>query len=288
MSEPRKKKKGINDFLEMKKLGQKITFLTAYDYPTAALAEQAGLDILLVGDSLGMCVYGYEGTLPVTMTQMLLHSEAVRRGAHNTFIVGDMPFMSYQRSIEDAVYNAGRFFKKAGIDAVKLEGGKKVCDRIRAIVEAGMLVMGHIGLTPQSSGQMGGFKAQGRTLEAAEALIDDAKAIRAAGAFSLLLEAVPPEVSSYIARNLTIPTLGIGAGPGVDGQLLIVNDLLGVFQPFTPKFVKRYGEIGENILKAMGEYVAEVRGGLFPTPSHCYNMIEGEKERFEEMIKRPE
>jgi len=224
------KKKSIHDFTQMKKEGKKITFLTSYDFPTAQFAEAAGLDMLLVGDSLGMCVYGYEGTIPVVMNQMIYHAQAVRRGAPNTFVIGDMPFMSYQSSMEKAVENAGRFLKEAGCDAIKLEGGRRVVQVIRAIVEAGIVVMGHIGLTPQSSGQLGGHKAQGRTAELARLVVEDALAVQEAGAHMILLEAIPPEVGAYIARTLRIPTLSIGAGPDCDGQLLIVSDLIGQFQ----------------------------------------------------------
>lgn len=259
----------------------KITYLTAYDYPTASLAEKAGIDMLLVGDSLGMCIYGYETTLPVTMDQMICHSEAVRRGAPNTFVVGDMPFMSYQGSVECAVNNAGRFLKEARVDAVKLEGGRRAIPQIKAIVEAGMLLMGHIGLTPQSSGQLGGFKAQGRTAEAALELLEDARAIQKAGAFSLLVEAVPPEVCKMIRDELTIPVLSIGAGIHADGQLMIVSDMLGIFQAFTPKFVKKYANLSEVILKAIGAYAEDVKAGHFPEPQHTYNMVEGEFAKLE-------
>src|SRR4030067_1234238 len=208
-----KKKLSIHELAKMKREGEKIAWLPAYAYPTARFAEEAWLDLLLVGDSLGMCVYGYEGTVPVTMEQCIVHCQAVRRGAPNTFVIGDMPFMSYQQSDQDAVANAGRFLKEAMVDAIKLEGGRRVITRIRAILDAGMVVCGHIGLTPQSSGQLGGHKVQGRTTESARALIEDALAIEEAGAQFLLLEAVPPEVAGFIARRLSIPVDGIGAGP---------------------------------------------------------------------------
>lgn len=270
-------KKTILDFQKMKKDGAKITWLTSYDYPTAAFAEKAGIEMLLVGDSMGMCVYGYSaGTLPVTMDQCIVHTEAVRRGAPNTFVVGDMPFLSYQTTPDEAVRNAGRFYKEAGVDAVKLEGGRRIVDMIRAIVNAGMVVCGHIGLTPQSSGQMGGFKAQGLTAESAHELIKDALAIQETGAAFLLLEAVPPEVGQFIAKDLKIPVYGIGAGLHVDGQLLIVSDMLGIFQAFTPKFVKKYANLAEHIMKAMEDYTKEVKESKFPEDKHCYKMIEGE------------
>ncbi len=280
------KKKSLFDFYLMKKEAKKIAFLTSYDFPTAQFAEAAGLDMLLVGDSLGMCVYGYEGTVPVTMEQMIYHSQAVRHGAPNTFVIGDMPFMSYQISTEKAVENAGRFLKEAGCDAIKLEGGVRIASTIKAIVEAGIVVMGHIGLTPQSSGQLGGHKAQGRTAEAARLVIDDALAVQAAGAHMILLEAVPPEVSSTIASMLSIPVLSIGAGPGCDGQLLIVSDLIGQFQAFTPKFVKRYCDVAGIVTEAMKNYCDDVRKGAFPEDVHCYKMIEGEADKLREMLKK--
>jgi 3-methyl-2-oxobutanoate hydroxymethyltransferase len=280
------KKKMIHDFMNMKAKGEKITFLTAYDFPTAQFAEVAGLDMLLVGDSLGMCVYGYAGTVPVTMDQMIVHADAVRRGAPNTFVIGDMPFMSYQSSVEKAVENAGRFLKEAGCDAIKLEGGTRVAGQIRAIVDAGVLVMGHIGLTPQSSGQLGGHKAQGRTLDSARLVVQDALAVEEAGAQMILLEAVPPEVASHITKRLTIPVLSIGAGPHCDGQLLIVSDMIGQFQAFTPKFVKKYGDVAGTVINAMKAYAAEVREGKFPGNEHCYGMLPGEKEKFEKDFTR--
>jgi len=281
-----KKKLMLHELIKMKEEKKTITWLTAYDYPTAQFAEAAGLDMILVGDSLGMCVYGYQGTVPVTMEQCLVHCEAVRRAAPNTFVMGDMPFMSYQKSDEEAVENAGRFLKLANVDAVKLEGGKRVASRIRAIVDAGILVCGHIGLTPQSSGQLGGHKAQGRTLESAKMVIEDALAVQEAGAQLILLEAVPPEVAGYIRRKLSIPVYGIGAGPDVDGQLLIISDLLGQFQAFTPKFVKKYANLSEIVTKAIQDYIGEVQQGSFPEDKHCYHMLEGEVEKFNEYFEK--
>ncbi|MCX6093153.1 MAG: 3-methyl-2-oxobutanoate hydroxymethyltransferase [Candidatus Bipolaricaulota bacterium] len=280
-----KKKHSIHTLQEMKREARKIVWLTAYDYPTAQFAEAAGLDMLLVGDSLGMCVYGYEGTVPVTMDQCIVHSEAVRRAAPNTFVVGDMPFLSYQVSDEDAIRNAGRFLKEAGVDAVTLEGGKRITPRIRALLDAGIVVCGHIGLTPQSSGQLGGHKAQGRTIESARLLIEDALAIEATGAQLLLLEAVPPEVAGFIARKLSIPVLSIGAGPQCDGQLLIVSDLIGQFQAFTPKFVKKYCDVATMVTEAMKSYATDVREGRFPGDEHCYHMLKGEAERLPGLLK---
>ncbi|MBE0634728.1 3-methyl-2-oxobutanoate hydroxymethyltransferase [Candidatus Bipolaricaulota bacterium] len=269
----------------MKASGDKVAWLTAYDYPTAEFAEAADLDMLLVGDSLGMCVYGYAGTVPVTMDQCIVHCEAVRRAAPNTFVMGDMPFMSYQVSDEDAVVNAGRFLKEAGVDALKLEGGKRIISRIKAILDAGIVVCGHIGLTPQSSGQLGGHKAQGRTIASARVLIEDALAIEEAGAQLLLLEAVPPEVAGFIAKKLSIPVFGIGAGPETDGQLIIVSDMIGQFQAFTPKFVRKYANVAQVVTDAMKEYVSEVRGGVFPADEHCYHMLKDEIDHLPALTK---
>jgi 3-methyl-2-oxobutanoate hydroxymethyltransferase len=279
------KKKSIHDFLQMKKDRKKIAFLTSYDFPTAQFAEVAGLDMLLVGDSLGMCVYGYEGTVPVVMDQMIFHAQAVRRGAPNTFVIGDMPFMSYQSTVEKAVENAGRFLKEAGCDAIKLEGGKRVARVIQAIVDAGIVVMGHVGLTPQSSGQLGGHKAQGRTAEQANLVVEDALAVQEAGAHMILLEAIPPEVGQYISSTLRIPVLSIGAGPGCDGQLLIVSDLIGQFQAFTPKFVRKYCNVAEVVTNALKAYCTDVREASFPAEEHCYRMLEGEEEKFLALMK---
>ncbi|MCK5835916.1 MAG: 3-methyl-2-oxobutanoate hydroxymethyltransferase [Desulfobacula sp.] len=279
------KKKAIHDFYKMKQAGKKVTWLTSYDFPTAQFAENAGLDMILVGDSLGMCVYGYKGTVPVTMDQCIVHCDAVRRGAPDTFIVGDMPFMSYQTCDTDAVANAGRFLKEADVDAIKLEGGTRVASRIKAIVEAGIVVIGHIGLTPQSSGALGGHKAQGRTASDAAMVVEDALAVQGAGAQMLLVEAVPPEVAQYIAQTLTIPVFSIGAGKECDGQLLIVSDLIGQFQAFTPKFVKKYCDVATIITNAMKEYCKDVREKKFPEDQHCYHMLKGEKQLFLDRMK---
>jgi 3-methyl-2-oxobutanoate hydroxymethyltransferase len=279
-----KKKLSRIDLQQMKDRKEILVWVTAYDYWTARFAEEAGMEMILVGDSLGMCVYGYEGTVPVTMDQCICHCEAVRRAAANTFVIGDMPFLSYQVSVEDAVRNAGRFYKEAHVDAIKLEGGRRVCAQIRAIVDAGMMVMGHIGLTPQSSGQLGGFKAQGRTAEAAMELITDARVIQEAGAFSLLVEAVPPEVCRVIRDDLKIPVYSIGAGIDADGQLMICSDVLGIFQAFTPKFVKKYENIATRTIKAFAEYAKDVRSGEFPKPEHTYKMVEGELPKLEKLL----
>jgi 3-methyl-2-oxobutanoate hydroxymethyltransferase len=276
-------KKSILDFRKMKGRGEKVAWMTAYDAPTAACAEAAGMDMLLVGDSLGMCVYGFDGTLPVTMDMCLEHTRAVRRAAPNTFVIGDMPFLSYQTTPEDAVLNAGRFLKEAAADAIKLEGGVRVADKIRAIVDAGIVVFGHIGLTPQSSGQLGGFKAQGRTLESAKLVLRDAEAVQDAGAHALLVEAVAPEVTGVIRDRLEIPVYGIGAGPHCDGQVLIVSDVLGIFETFTPKFVKVYANLAEEMKRAFAQYAEDVRQGTFPGPEHVYHMLPGEAGRLSEL-----
>jgi 3-methyl-2-oxobutanoate hydroxymethyltransferase len=281
-----RKKITINDLYQKKKDGEKVSWLTCYDFPTAQFQEAAGIEMILVGDSMGMCVYGYPSTVPVTMGQCIAHSEAVRRGAPTAFVIGDMPFMSYQQSDEVAVDNAGRFLKEANVDAIKLEGGVRTVSRIRAIVDAGIVVCGHIGLTPQSSGQLGGHKAQGRTAESAELLIKDALAVQEAGAQLLLLEAVPPELSSFIAKKLTIPVYGIGAGLDTDGQLLIISDLVGQFQAFTPKFVKKYCDVARVYIDAVSAYIKDVKAKEFPADEHCYHIMKGEAEKIAAVLKK--
>ena len=280
-----KKKLARYELQKMKENGEQAVWITAYDFVTAQLAEQADMDMLLVGDSLGMAVYGYNGTVPVTVDQSLLHTECVRRGAPNTFIIGDMPFGSYQCGWKDAVKNATRYFKEAEVDCIKLEGGKRVADVIKAVTDAGMLLMGHIGLTPQSSSALGGFKAQGRTAEDAMATIEDAWAVYEAGAFAVLVEAVPPEVTKIIRDELPIPVYGIGAG-ACDGQVMICSDILGVFQAFTPKFVKKYANLGAEMKKVFEEYVKDVRETAFPAPEHTYSMLQGEMDKLAGMRKK--
>jgi len=276
----------INDLYEKKAAGEKVSWLTCYDFPTAQFQEVAGIEMILVGDSMGMCVYGYESTVPVTMDQCVVHAEAVRRGAPTAFVIGDMPFMSYQESDQVAVANAGRFLKEAGVDAIKLEGGVRTVSRIKAIVDAGIVVCGHIGLTPQSSGQLGGHKAQGRTAESAELVIKDALAVQEAGAQLLLVEAIPPELTKFITQKLDIPVYGIGAGLEADGQLLIVSDMIGQFQAFTPKFVKKYANIAEVITKAVAEYIKDVKADAFPEDQHCYHILKEEEKRFADMLEK--
>ena len=277
------KKKTILDFNEMKKEGEKVAWITAYDFPTAQFAEKAGMDMILVGDSLGMVVKGYKGTVPVTMEDCIAHSQDVRRGAPNTFCIGDMPFGSYQVSDEKAVENAARFLKEADMDAIKLEGGRRVSSQIEAISDAGIVVFGHIGLTPQSSGQLGGFKAQGLTVDSARELIKDAVSVQESGAQALLLEAVPPEVTEFITEKLDIPVYSIGAGLPCDGQLLICGDMLGMFQAFTPKFVKQYANVAEIEIEAFKEYIDDVKNEKFPTDDHVYHAKDSEEE-FEELF----
>jgi 3-methyl-2-oxobutanoate hydroxymethyltransferase len=281
-----RKKISINDLYQKKADGEKVSWLTCYDFPTAQFQEAAGIEMILVGDSMGMCVYGYQSTVPVTMDQCIVHSEAVRRGAPTAFVIGDMPFLSYQQSDEVAVANAGRFLKEANVDAIKLEGGVRTVSRIRAIVDAGIVVCGHIGLTPQSSGQLGGHKAQGRTAESAEMLIKDALAVQEAGAQLILLEAVPPELSSFISKKLTIPVYGIGAGLDTDGQLLIVSDLVGQFQAFTPKFVKKYCDVAKVYIDAVSEYIKDVKTKNFPADEHCYHILKGEEDKIAAVMKK--
>jgi len=250
--------------------------LTAYDYPMALLEDRAGIDIILVGDSLAMTVLGHENTLPVTMDEMIHHTKAVVRGAKHCLIVGDMPFMSYNTSEREAILNAGRLMKEAGADAVKLEGGVSVKDTVRAIVKGGIPVMAHIGLTPQTISMLGGFKVQGKDAQAAQKIIDDALSLEEAGAFSVVMEAVPAPIAKMVTERLTIPTIGIGAGVYCDGQVLVVHDMLGLFDRFTPKFAKRYVNLSEQILKAFGAYMEEVVNGTFPTDQHSFHIDEKE------------
>lgn len=259
-------------FKNAKQNGEKITMLTAYDYSTARLEDEAGVDAILVGDSLGMVVLGYENTLSVTMEDMIHHSAAVARGVKDAFVVTDMPFMSYQTSIYDAVNNAGRLIKEGHADAVKLEGGVKFANHIGAIVDASIPVMGHIGMTPQSVNAFGGFKVQGKSIEDAKQLIADAKAVQAAGAFAVVMECVPAPLAEYISRQLTIPVIGIGAGAGCDGQVLVYQDMLGMYSDFTPKFVKKFADIGQRMKNGFKLYFDEVKSGNFPASEHTFKI----------------
>jgi len=264
------------DVQTMKREGKKITMLTAYDYPMALLEDRAGIHIILVGDSVGMTVLGYENTVPVTMEEMIHHTKAVTRGAKFPLVIGDMPFMSYNTSEREAILNAGRFMKEGGADAVKLEGGASVKDIVKALVKAGIPVMGHIGLTPQTISMLGGFKVQGKDAQAAQKIIDDALLLEDAGAFSVLLEAVPAPIAKRVTERLKVPTIGIGAGVHCDGQVLVVHDMLGLFDRFTPKFAKRYVNLSEAILKAFDSYIQEVEKGTFPTDQHSFHIDEKE------------
>lgn len=262
----------VADFAKMKASGEKITMVTSYDYSTARLVDASGVNSILVGDSLGMVMLGYPDTLSVTMEDMIHHCSAVVRGSDNALVVCDMPFMSYQTGVYDAVVNAGRLMKEGRAGAVKLEGGVEFAEHVRAIVNASIPVCGHIGMTPQSVNAFGGFKVQGKTLAAAEKLVADALALEEAGAFAVVLECVPAALAEYISELLSIPTIGIGAGAGCDGQVLVYQDLLAMYSDFTPKFVKQYAQVGEMMKKAFGEYNNEVKNGEFPTVEHSYKI----------------
>ncbi|MCR4392379.1 MAG: 3-methyl-2-oxobutanoate hydroxymethyltransferase [Candidatus Acetothermia bacterium] len=279
-----RRKLTIPDLLAMVERGEKITFLTAYDYPTALLEDRAGMDMILVGDSGAMCLLGHKTTLPATMDFMVAITGAVARAASRAFVVGDMPYMSYQPSNETAVRNAGRFIAEGGADAVKLEGGARMAERVEAIVRAGIPVMGHIGLTPQAASMIGGLKSQGRSAATARALIDDAKVLEEAGAFAILLEAIPARVAELIVKRAKVPILGIGSGPACHGQLLIVHDILGLFEAFTPKFVKRYADLAPIMLQAFQEYIRDVKEGAFPGPEHVYHIPKEEWEQLQKLL----
>ncbi|SMB98459.1 ketopantoate hydroxymethyltransferase [Thermanaeromonas toyohensis ToBE] len=269
-----KKKPTIPQLWDMKREGKKIRMVTSYDYMMASLVDETDIEMILVGDSLGMVVLGYEGTVPVTMEEMLHHIKPVVRAARNTFIVGDMPFGSYNASIESAIHNANRILKEGGADAVKLEGGLNVVQTVEALVKAGIPVMAHIGLTPQTATQLGGFKVQGKDLEAAKRLIEEAQALEAAGAFAIVLECIPSSLAKIITEKISIPTIGIGAGPHCDGQVLVIHDMLGMFKRFTPKFVKKYADLAPQILDALNTYAREVAEGVFPAEEHSFGMSE--------------
>ena len=265
-------KNTVQTFKEAKNNHTKLAMLTAYDYSTAKLQDEAGIHGILVGDSLGNVILGYEDTISVTMEDMIHHGAAVARGAKNALVVVDMPFMSYQTSVYDAVVNAGRLMKEGRANAVKLEGGVSVCPQIKAITEAGIPVMAHLGLTPQSINAFGGFKVQGKNEAAARKLIDDAKAVEEAGAFALVLECVPAKLAKIISEQLTIPTIGIGAGAGCDGQILVYQDMLGMFSDYTPKFVKRFAEVGSVMKEAFANYIKEVQAETYPAEEHTFKI----------------
>lgn len=265
-------KNTVNTFREAKEKGEKLAMLTAYDYSTAKLEDEAGINGILVGDSLGNVVLGYEDTISVTMEDMIHHGAAVARGAKNALVVIDMPFMSYQTSVYDAVVNAGRLMKEGRANAVKLEGGAEVCPQIKAITDAGIPVMAHLGLTPQSVNAFGGYKVQGKSEAAAKKLIEDAQAIEKAGAFAVVLECVPAKLAEMVSAKLDIPTIGIGAGAGCDGQILVYQDMLGMFSDYTPKFVKRFAEAGQMMQGAFADYIKEVQEGSYPAPEHTFKI----------------
>ena len=269
----------IADLHQKKADGKKITMLTAYDFSTASMIDQAGIDAILVGDSLGMVILGLDSTVPVTMDDMIHHCKAVRRGVQRAFLIGDMPFMSYNVSREEAVRNAGRFLKEAGCDAVKLEGGVEMAPVVKAVVSAGIPVCAHIGLTPQTATMLSGFKVQGKDAAGAKALLDSAKALEEAGAFMVVLECVPDAIAGLISRSVSMPTIGIGAGGQCDGQVLVTNDLLGLYEKFVPKFVKQYAKLAPQIKEALAAYVQEVESGAFPAPEHGFAMKAEELEK---------
>lgn len=278
------KKTTILDIQSKKHRQEPITMLTAYDYPSALLVDQAGIDIILVGDSLANVVLGLESTVPVTMEEMLHHCRAVARGSRHSFLVGDMPFMSYQADVSEAIRNAGRFMKEGLMDSVKLEGGREVTATVRAIVEAGIPVMGHIGLTPQSVSKLGGYRVQGRTAADAMRLLQDAQALEEAGCYSIVLEAIPAPVGEAISERLVIPTIGIGAGAGCDGQVLVFHDLIGLFDRFTPKFVRRYANVNEVIASSLSSFAEEVSSRAFPADEHTYSIEDDEWREFRRQI----
>jgi len=264
----------IGQIKEMKQKGEKIPMLTAYDYATARLIDEVGVPLILVGDSLGMVVLGYESTIPVTMEEMLHHTRAVVKGTKRALVVGDMPFMTYHAKISDALYNAGRFLQEGGAQAVKLEGGEPMAEAVHRVVECGIPVMGHIGLTPQSMHQLGGFKVQGKSPEAAIRLIKDAQALEEAGVFSIVLESIPTPLAKIITQKAGVPTIGIGAGPWCDGQVQVISDLLGLFTDFVPKHAKQYAKLFDTIKKATADYISEVQNGTFPTEKESHAMDE--------------
>ena len=273
----------IEKLKRMKKKGEKITMITSYDYPFASLADQVGIDVILVGDSVGMVVLGYENTLPVTLEDILHHTKAVTRAVKRALVVADMPFLSYQIGVKEAIINAGRLIKEGLADAVKIEGGKNVTHIVKALVDANIPVMGHIGLTPQRIKIFGRYRVRGKSIDEAIKLINDAKALQEAGVFSIVLELIPTEIAKIITEEVSIPTIGIGAGPYCDGQVLVIHDILGLFERFVPKFVKRYANLGDEIRKAISEYIADVKEKRFPEKKHSFFMSD---EEYKELLKR--
>ncbi|MFA5148854.1 MAG: 3-methyl-2-oxobutanoate hydroxymethyltransferase [Candidatus Omnitrophota bacterium] len=271
-----RRKVTIPDILRKKQEGRKITMLTAYDYPSGRLIDEAGMDMILVGDSLAMTVLGYESTIPVTMDEMVHHSKAARRGVKYALLIGDMPFMTYNIGDKETIRNAGRFIKEGGCGAVKIEGGAEMADTVKSLVRSGIPVLGHIGLTPQTATQLGGFRVQGRDAKSARKLVDSALALEKAGCFAIVLECVPDKLAELISGKLEIPTIGIGAGPHCDGQVLVTNDMIGMFDRFTPKFVKKYADLWPQLSNAFKRYREDVENGKFPSREHCFGMNESE------------
>ncbi len=279
-----RKKVSLPTLFKKYREGEPITMLTCYDYPTAYFQDQAGVDMVLVGDSLGMTMLGYDSTLPVTMNDMIRHAQAVRRGAPNVWLIGDMPYMTYQASVEDAIRNAGRFMAEAACDAIKLEGGREMADRMAGIVKAGIPAMGHLGLTPQSATALGGFRVQGKGAEQAARIIEDAAILEEAGAYAILLELVPDRVCEIITNRANIPIISLGSGPNANGQLLIYHDMFGLYPKFTPKMAKVYGNAGEVILNGLKKYVEEVTDGTFPAPEHYFGIKDEEYDQLTDMF----
>lgn len=285
---PLQNKVTIQTWRSRKRRGVPITMMTAYDYTAARLVEKAGIDVILVGDSLNMVMLGQPNTTSITMDEMIHHCKAVSRGASLPFLIGDMPFLSYQTSTAEAVRNAGRFLKEAGMDAVKMEGGERVADKVTAVVNAGIPVMGHIGLTPQTLSQLGGYRVQGKTAVAARQLLRDAYALQDAGCFAIVLESIPAPIASAITKRLDISTIGIGAGLGCDGQVLVFHDALGLFDDLLPRFVKRYANVGDVMVEALAQYRTEVREGSFPQAEHTYEIPQAQLEEFLDALEEVE
>lgn len=281
MADEQRKKIDMAHLLRMKEEGQKVSWLTAYDYPTALFEDKAGIEIIMPGDSGMMALLGHKNTLPATMEQMLWMTQAVARAVEYAFLIGDMPYMSYQVSKEEAIRNAGRFMAEGGVDCVKMEGGEHIAETMAAVVKAGVPVMGHIGMTPQSAASIGGYKSQGRNVAAAKKIISDAQTLEQAGAWAVLVEAVPARIARFIVDAVNVPVYGIGAGPDVDGQVVIVHDMLGLFEAFKPKFVRRYAELGKTMVSAFQTYKSDVKGGTFPGPEECYGISDEEYQRLE-------
>src|SRR5712664_3947163 len=280
-SSPERKKVAITDFSKMKTDGQRIVMVTSYDYPTSIIADDVGVDSILVGDSYGMVVLGYDTTIPVTLEELLPVCQAVKRGASHSLLIGDMPFLSFQVSEEDAIRNAGRFIKEGRMEAVKIEGGKQMAHVAKAVSKAGIPVLGHIGITPQTATLHGGYRIQGKNADSGERLVEDAKSLEEAGVFGIVLEMITEEVARMITKTVSVPTIGIGSGRYCDGQVLVLHDILGLYPRFVPKFAKRYTDLASPIRAAVGDYVSEVRRGIFPEEKHVFKMDESERNKLD-------